>query len=116
MSERGATKAPAAPAVPARPPDGGPRGPMGMMGGGPVAKPMNFKSSSLRLLGRLRSDGPLAVLVIVLGVISVVFSVIGPKVLGHATDLIFAGVVGKQFPAGASTADVVARLRRNRQD
>ncbi|HEY8787708.1 MAG TPA: ABC transporter ATP-binding protein [Actinopolymorphaceae bacterium] len=116
MSERGATKAPAAPAVPARPPDGGPRGPMGMMGGGPVAKPMNFKSSSLRLLGRLRSDGPLAVLVIVLGVISVVFSVIGPKVLGHATDLIFAGVVGKQFPAGASTADVVAGLRRNRQD
>jgi len=87
-----------------------------MMGGGPVAKPMNFKSSSLRLLGRLRSDGPLAVLVIVLGVISVVFSVIGPKVLGHATDLIFAGVVGKQFPAGASTADVVAGLRRNRQD
>jgi len=77
---------------------------------------MNFKSSSLRLLGRLRSDGPLAVLVIVLGVISVVFSVIGPKVLGHATDLIFAGVVGKQFPAGASTADVVAGLRRNRQD
>ena len=116
MSERGTTKAPAAPAAPARPPGGGPRGPMGMMGGGPVAKPMNFKSSSLRLLGRLRSDGPLAVLVIVLGVISVVFSVIGPKVLGHATDLIFAGVVGKQFPAGASTADVVAGLRRNRQD
>jgi len=116
MSERGTTKARDAPAVPVRPPGGGPRGPMGMMGGGPVAKPMNFKSSSLRLLGRLRSDGPLAVLVIVLGVISVVFSVIGPKVLGHATDLIFAGVVGKQFPPGASTADVVAGLRRNGQD
>ena len=110
MSERGTTKAPAAPAVPVRPPGGGPRGPMGMMGGG-VAKPMNFKSSSVRLLGRLRSDGPLAVLVIALGVISVVFSVIGPKVLGHATNLIFAGVVGKQLPAGASTADVVAGLR-----
>ncbi len=118
MSERSTTKAPAtpaAPAVPVRPPGGGPRGPMGMMGG-PVAKPMNFKLSSVRLLGRLRSDGPLAVLVVALGVISVVFSVIGPKVLGHATDLIFAGVVGKQFPAGASTADVVANLRRNGQD
>lgn len=115
MSERATTKAPAAPAVPVRPPGGGPRGPMGMMGGGPVAKPMNFKSSAIRLLRRLRSDGPLAVLVVILGVISVVFSVIGPKVLGHATDLIFAGAVGKQFPAGASIADVVAGLRNNGQ-
>jgi len=38
-------------------------------------------------------------------------SVIGPKVLGHATDLIFAGVVGGQTPEGTSKAEIVDRLR-----
>ena len=42
-------------------------------------------------------------------------SVAGPKVLGHATDLIFAGVIGRQLPAGASKEQVVAGLRAQGQ-
>ena len=39
-------------------------------------------------------------------------SVLGPWLLGHATDLIFAGVIGKRLPAGVSKAQIVAQLRR----
>jgi len=53
----------------------------------------------------------MVVLLVALGVISVALSVIGPKLLGHATDLIFAGVVGKQLPAGISKDQAIAEAR-----
>ena len=53
----------------------------------------------------------MVVLLVALGVISVALSVIGPKLLGDATDLIFAGVVGKQLPAGISKDQAVAEAR-----
>jgi ATP-binding cassette subfamily B protein len=53
----------------------------------------------------------MVVLVVGLGVISVALSVIGPKLLGQATDLIFAGVVGKQLPAGISKDQAIAEAR-----
>src|SRR5207244_7064155 len=49
------------------------------------------------------------------GVASVALSVLGPRILGHATDLIFAGVVGRRFPSGMSKAAVVEQLRRSGQ-
>jgi ATP-binding cassette subfamily B multidrug efflux pump len=53
----------------------------------------------------------MVVLLVALGVIGVALSVIGPKLLGHATDLIFAGVVGKQLPAGISKDQAIAEAR-----
>jgi ATP-binding cassette subfamily B multidrug efflux pump len=53
----------------------------------------------------------MVVLLVALGVISVALSVIGPKLLGQATDLIFAGVVGKQLPAGISKDQAIAEAR-----
>jgi len=52
----------------------------------------------------------------VLGLVSVALSVIGPKILGHATDLIFTGLIGGRLPAGATKAQAVARLRVSGQD
>ena len=46
-----------------------------------------------------------------LAVVSVTFSVIGPRLLGEGTNLIFAGVVSKQLPAGETQAQVIAQLR-----
>jgi ATP-binding cassette subfamily B protein len=37
--------------------------------------------------------------------------VIGPKILGRATDLIFSGAIGKRLPAGLSTDQVIAAAR-----
>ena len=39
-------------------------------------------------------------------------TVIGPKILGHATDIIFAGVIGRQLPAGHHRASRRSRRAR----
>ncbi len=60
---------------------------------GPVSKADDFKTSAKRLMARMRPQRVSLVLVVVLGVISVGFSVAGPKILGHATDIIFDGII-----------------------
>ena len=40
--------------------------------------------------------------------ISVALNVIGPIILGRATDVIFAGVIGKQLPAGITAEQAAA--------
>ena len=79
--------------------------------GQPVEKASTFGPSARRLMGRLRPERMGVIAVLVLGVTSVVLTVIGPKILGHATDLIFAGIIGKQLPAGISAAQATARAR-----
>jgi len=88
------------------------RGGFGPFGGGaPVEKPMNFRRSVRRLLERLSPDRIKLAAVMLLGVTSVAFLVIGPKILGRATDLIFAGAIGKRLPAGLTEAQVIAMAR-----
>ncbi|NEM90448.1 ABC transporter ATP-binding protein [Galbitalea soli] len=102
-------RAPVRPPMPRRGPGGG-GGPFGGMGM-PVEKSLNFGPSARRLLGRLRPERVAVVAVILLGVVSVVLSVIGPKLLGQATNLVFDGFVSKSLPAGATQAEVIAGLR-----
>jgi ATP-binding cassette, subfamily B, multidrug efflux pump len=117
MSESHDEPAGPAPAV-ARPPirrgpmGGGPFGGMGI----PTEKSMNFGPSAKRLLGKLRPERLWLGLVLVLAVISVTFSVIGPSLLGRGTNLIFSGVVSQQLPAGATKAGVIDQLRANGQN
>jgi ATP-binding cassette subfamily B protein len=82
----------------------------------PAEKAMNFWPSAKRLLGQLRPERLWLVLVLMLAVVSVTFSVIGPRLLGEGTNLIFAGVVSKQLPAGVSQEQVIAQLRAEGQD
>ncbi|MFS1301663.1 ABC transporter ATP-binding protein [Streptosporangium longisporum] len=77
----------------------------------PAEKAMNFGPSTRRLMRRLSPERPMLLLVIALAVVSVVFSVIGPKILGYATDLIFTGVIGRQLPAGTTAEQAVAAAR-----
>ena len=86
-------------------------GPGRMMGGGQAEKALDFKASGVRLLRMLNPHRMLMWSLITLGVISVTLSVVGPKVLGQATDLIFAGIIGKGLPADLSKAQIVAGLR-----
>jgi len=75
----------------------------GPFGGGMVGqKSMTFVPSAKRLIGRMRPDRAKAILVVLLAVGSVSFSVVGPKILGHATDLIFAGLFGRNIPEGVT--------------
>jgi ATP-binding cassette, subfamily B, multidrug efflux pump len=94
-----------------RPPVAG-FGPGRMMAGGmPAEKLQDFKGSSKRLLRMLRPQRALVALLLLFGVASVSLSVLGPRLLGRATDIIFTGVVGKLLPAGMSKAQAVAQLR-----
>ena len=91
------------------------RGPMAAMMGGPTAKALNFRGSMRRLVSSLRSERRLVAAVAGLGIVSVTLSVIGPKLLGNATDLIFTGLIGGRLPAGATKAQAVAQLRATGQ-
>ena len=79
-------------------------------------KSKDFRGSFRRLLGELRPEARQIVLVMLLAIVSVAFAVVGPKILGNATNILFEGVVGKQLPAGVSADQAVAGLRAQGQD
>ncbi|MBN9111809.1 MAG: ABC transporter ATP-binding protein [Pseudonocardia sp.] len=82
------------------------------MGAGmPAEKASDFGPSAKRLAGLLVPHRLGVAVVVALGVISVTLNVIGPKILGHATDLIFAGVIGRQLPPGLTTEQAAAAAR-----
>ncbi|MDQ2846615.1 MAG: ABC transporter ATP-binding protein/permease [Actinomycetota bacterium] len=81
----------------------------------PVEKSMNFGPSAKRLIGRLAPERFRMIGVLVLAVVSITLSVIGPKILGKATDLIFNGWTGKEIgrlvPLGTTKLEAIAFLR-----
>ncbi|NNG19856.1 ABC transporter ATP-binding protein [Naumannella sp. ID2617S] len=94
--------------APTGPQLGGPHGPR------PVEKASTFGPSLKRLVGRLRPERPLVILVLVLAATGVAMGVVGPKILGMATDVVFAGVLGTMMATmapGASKEQIVAGLR-----
>ncbi|CAM5777809.1 ABC transporter ATP-binding protein [Cellulomonas persica] len=102
----------AAPARMRRGPAG--HGPMAM--GVPGEKSMNFRASGARFLRELRPERVRIGAIVLLGAASVVLAVIGPKLLGAATDVLFTGVVGSMLPAGVSKAEAIEGLRAQGQD
>jgi len=89
---------------------GGPgRGPMG--GAMVASKAMNFRGSLRRLLARMRPEKARTLAVLVLTVLSVVATSVGPRVLGHATDLVFNGLIGGRLPEGLTKDEAVESLR-----
>lgn len=81
-------------------------------GGVPGEKARAFGPSVKRLLKVLSAHRLALSLVMFCAVASVVLNAVGPLILGHATDLIFAGVVGDRLPAGESKEQAVAGLRQ----
>ena len=100
-------------AAPERLPEAGRRqgGPPHATMGQPVEKSLNFWPSIRRLAGWLAPERAKVILVVALAVISVVLSVIAPKILGHATDIIFGGVVGKNAAPGMTRQQVIDGVR-----
>ncbi|MEU5538518.1 ABC transporter ATP-binding protein [Streptomyces sp. NPDC020362] len=88
-------------------------GPMGRMmaGGGPDQRSMDFKASGKRLVAHFKPERFTLYGLLLCVVVSVALSVIGPKILGKATDLVFAGIIGKQMPAGATKEQVLQSMR-----
>ncbi|MGW3571698.1 ABC transporter ATP-binding protein [Streptomyces sp. NPDC000941] len=84
--------------------------------GRPNQRSMNFKGSSKRLIAQFKPERVTVFAMLLVGVPSVALSVLGPKILGEATDLIFAGLVGRQFPDGVSKEQAIAEMRAKGED
>ena len=96
---------------PRRAPAPGGFGPRAMMGGGPADKSLDFWPSARRLLAELAPERALLSLVTFLTAVSVGLSVLGPRLLGDATNLIFGGYISKRIPANLTKAQIVADMR-----
>jgi ATP-binding cassette, subfamily B, multidrug efflux pump len=84
----------------------------GPMGGGMVGQKANtFAPSAKRLVRQMAPEKTKAILVVLLAVVSVALMSIGPRILGRATDLIFAGVLGKNIPPGVTQEQAADALR-----
>ena len=86
-------------------------GPMAGMMSGPVQKSKDFKGSLRRLLREVGEERKSLYAVFLLITIAVTIGSFGPKILGHATNNIFYGFLGRNLPAGQTKAQVVAALR-----
>ncbi len=98
-------------AAPPRRPGGPMGGPMGGFQGVSDAKAQDFRGSLKRFGARIRPERLIVYIVIVLAFASVFLAVLGPKILGNATNIIFDGFVSAQLPAGVTQDQAVAALR-----
>ncbi|TFD85397.1 ABC transporter ATP-binding protein [Cryobacterium lactosi] len=87
-----------------------------MFGGTPARKAEHFLPSAKRLIGLMRPERTKMIIVVALVVVSVVLTVLAPKILGQAMDAIFNGVIGMQLPAGVPLDQVVAQARAGGND
>ncbi|HET9022769.1 MAG TPA: ABC transporter ATP-binding protein [Ornithinibacter sp.] len=100
------------------------RGPAAVRRGGPphasigmpAEKSQDFVPSAKRVLRLLHPERFIVWGVVALALASVTLNAIGPKILGGATDLIFAGVFGSQIPAGVTQEQAVSALRARGED
>lgn len=81
----------------------------------PVEKAMNFGPSARRLFGVLKPHRIGLTWVLFFTIVSVGLSVLGPKLLGQATNLLFEGAISQNLPAGSTKAQIIAGLRADGQ-
>ena len=77
----------------------------------PATRSRDFRGSAIRLVRRLAPQRGLTAAVILLGVGGIALGVVGPRILGHATDLLFNGVIGRQLPAGITKEQAIQAAR-----
>ncbi len=72
--------------------------------GMPVEKSENFSATARRLMGLMAGEKYLVGLIMTLAFVSVALVVSGPRVLGHATDILFNGLTGRDGNNGVNFA------------
>jgi len=68
-------------------------GPPGMIGGGKAEKPKHFKKTMIAILGYMRPFWVYLIFVIICAIVSTIFAIASPKVLGNMTDEIIKGLM-----------------------
>ena len=86
------------------------RGPMGRMGGmGRGEKAKDFKGTMRQLLGYIGQHKAAVFVAVAFAVCSVIFNIVGPKVLGQVTTKLFEGLVAKVNGTGDVDFDWIAK-------
>jgi ATP-binding cassette subfamily B protein len=70
--------------------------------GMPVEKSENFSETAQRLIRLMAGEKYLVMLVMFLAVVSVALVVLGPRILGHATDILFDGLTKRDGQTGVN--------------
>ena len=70
--------------------------------GMPVEKSENFSETAQRLIRLMADEKYLVVLVMFLALVSVALVVLGPRILGHATDILFDGLTKRDGQTGVN--------------
>jgi ATP-binding cassette, subfamily B, multidrug efflux pump len=70
--------------------------------GMPVEKSENFSETSKRLVRLMAGEKYLVIFVMFLAVVSVALVVLGPRILGHATDILFNGLTERDGQTGVN--------------
>ena len=70
--------------------------------GMPVEKSENFSETAKRLLRLMAGEKYLVMLIMFLAVVSVALVVLGPRILGHATDILFDGLTKRDGQTGVN--------------
>ena len=70
--------------------------------GMPVEKSENFSETAKRLIRLMADEKYLVILIMFLAVVSVALVVLGPRILGHATDILFDGLTKRDGQTGVN--------------
>lgn len=92
----------------------GPRGPGGP--GRPPAKAKDFRGTGKRVLRMLSPYRWMIAALALLSAGGVVLSVIAPRLLGSATNIVFSGFISSRLPKGTTKEEVIEGLRAAGQD
>ncbi len=90
------------------------RGPMAAAA--PPQSPSDFRGTLRRLVGRLLRDRGTVWTIVLLGLLGTALSVVGPRILGVATDIVFRGYLSSRLPAGLSRDEAIESLRADGRD
>ncbi|MDO5661317.1 MAG: ABC transporter ATP-binding protein [Brachybacterium sp.] len=82
----------------------------------PGQKARSFGPSAKRLLREMAPERTSVIFGVLLGVIGVSLNVVGPRILGWATDIIFSGLISRNLDPGTTPEQAVEEARASGQD
>ena len=88
----------------------GPRGPMGKSNIGTVEKAKDAKGTLKRLLKYFKEHNVPIIVILVFAILSTVFSILGPKILGKATTELFGGIMAKFTGTGTVNFGYIGKI------
>lgn len=93
------------------PPPAGPGHPGGHPGRGPVEKAKDFKGTMKRLIKYLKPENNMLILVFIMAILSTVFTIVAPKIMARATNILAEPTLAKMSGQPAMPIDFTAIYR-----